>query len=266
MAQLTKEQRIFVVSKYLETKSYNEIIRAFRVRFPDRVVPYKTTIQRNVKKYMEHGTSLNLNKQFSGRRRTARSVENIEEARIELQNNPGNFSLRRNNLELTRSSLQRIIKNDLKWHPFKILTRHQLLAADFQRRVAYSNWFERESHNPRFLRRVVIGDEACFSMNGKVSTQNVRMYAPKGDRPDFNYDVNQSREKLNVWSGICGNGCIIGPFFFEGSVTGRKYLEMLNTHIFQAITHCVIVLIMVRMAYGMFGGFKMEPLLIDYVQ
>ena len=237
MVQLTKEQRVFVVSRYLETKSYQAVRVDFQQRFPGRAMPCKSTIDRNVKKYLEHGTSLNLNRQFSGRRRTARSGQNIADVREEMLANPRNFSLRRNNLNLSRCTIQRIISQDLKWHPYKIFTRHALQPNDFQRRITFSRWFEQAAFNPRFLRRVVIGDEATFSMNGKVSSQNVRMYAPHGNRPDFTYEVSNCREKLSVWVGLCGNSAIIGPYFFDGTVNGRKYLDMLETFVFPSITN-----------------------------
>ena len=84
-----------------------------------------------VKKYKDHGTTLNPNKEFSGRRRTARTLENVQEVRTELENNPRNVSLRRNNLEILKSSLQRIIKLDIRWHPLKIFILHRLQPGDF---------------------------------------------------------------------------------------------------------------------------------------
>ena len=76
----------------------------------------------------------------------------------------------------------------------------------------------------------VIGDEAGFWMNGKVVTLNVREYAPVG-HPEFNYDVNFSREKVNVWAGLCGNGLLLGPFFFERNLNGIGYLQILNEQV-----------------------------------
>ena len=63
----------------------------------------------------------------------------------------------------------------------------------------------------------MISDEACFFMNNKVNTQNIREYAPLGNPPAFNYDVNGSQEKLTVWAAVCGNGSLIGPFFIDGN-------------------------------------------------
>ena len=59
--QLTTEQRTFVVTKYLETKSIKSVQDQFRQRFPNRNAPAKRTIQQNVLKYKRHGTSLNRN-------------------------------------------------------------------------------------------------------------------------------------------------------------------------------------------------------------
>ena len=68
-------------------------------------------------------------------------------------------------------------------------------------------------------------------MDGQVNTYNVRLYAAAGQPPEFNYEVNISREKLTVWIGLCGGGQIIGPFFFERNVTGQMYLQMINNDV-----------------------------------
>ena len=65
-------------------------------------------------------------------------------------------------------------------------------------------------------------------MNGEVNSQNVRQYAPRGERPDVNYDVNDCRARMTVWVGICGNGRLLDLFFLEGNVNGERYLQMLN--------------------------------------
>ena len=75
--QLTKEQRVFTVEKYFETRSLDQVVQCFEDRFPERDYPTKMTIWRNVSKYKTEGTSLNPNKGRSGRRRTGRSDENV---------------------------------------------------------------------------------------------------------------------------------------------------------------------------------------------
>ena len=73
---------------------------------------------------------------------------------------------------------------------------------------------------------MIIGDEVGFSMNARVNSQNVREYAPRGQQPNLDYVVPESRERLTVWVGFCGNGELIGPVFFDRSVSGPFYLQM----------------------------------------
>ena len=67
MGQFTAEQRTFIVLHYNRTQSLAAVQNAFRERFPDRIPPTKTTILKNFRKYCNHGTSLNRNKNNSGR-------------------------------------------------------------------------------------------------------------------------------------------------------------------------------------------------------
>ena len=86
--QLTTEQRVFVVTEWMRTGSLQQVADEFAERFPDRAVPAKSTIWKNIRKYRREGTSLNLNKGRSGRRRTARSNENIRAVCELLQRDP----------------------------------------------------------------------------------------------------------------------------------------------------------------------------------
>ena len=54
---------------------------------------------------------------------------------------------------------------------------HQLKDQDYAERIQFCEWFQNQVRNPRFLANFIIGDEAAFHLNGKVTTQNVRQYA-----------------------------------------------------------------------------------------
>ena len=231
MVQLTTQQRVFIVLHYNRTQSLLEVQNAFRERFPDRNAPTKTTILKNVRKYSHHGTSLNLNKNNSGRPRTARTPENIAAVRRLLEENPRNISARRNPIEISSAGFNRITRLDLKWHPYRMHVRHELLQNDYARRVHFCEWFNQKCEDPDFVNHLVIGDEAAFQLNGEVSSQNVRQYAPQGNPPEFNFNRNDSRTKLTVWAGLCGNGIVLGPYFFEENVDGIAYLRMLHEYV-----------------------------------
>ena len=132
MVQLTTEQRDFVVKKFHETKSFKATQDAFEERFRDRESPSKKTFWNNVRKYENHGTSLNMNKGHSGRKRTGRSAENIEAVRQQLAQHPRETSARRNGVGLFRASFNRITRMDLHFHPFRMRVRHQLLLRTFK--------------------------------------------------------------------------------------------------------------------------------------
>ena len=115
--QFTTKQRVFIVKKYNETRSYRQVREAFTREFPDRRPPSGSTIRLNVIKYSSHGTSLNRNQFNSGRNRSGRSEQNIERVHQLLQENP-HVSCRRNGLELPPATFNRIVRLDLNYHPY----------------------------------------------------------------------------------------------------------------------------------------------------
>jgi len=232
MVQLTIEQRVFVVTVFHQTGSLQQTRDAFRERFPEREPPAAKTIWANVKKYRDHGTSLNRNKGNSGRRRTGRSEENIEAVRQQILEHPRDTSARRNGVGLSAATFNRITRLDLHLHPYRMHIRHQLLPADLARRLAFARWLiAHVERDVNFLRHLIVGDEAAFCMDGKVNTHNVLEYAPARQPPEFNFEVNMSRQKRTVWIGFCGSGQVIGPFFFERNVNGNMYLQMINNDV-----------------------------------
>ncbi len=68
-------------------------------------------------------------------------------------------------------------------------------------------------------------------MNGLINRQNNRKYSPYRQPPQNFYEKSISRENISVWMGLTGSGLVIGPLFYEGNMTGEKYLAMLNEQI-----------------------------------
>ena len=127
MMQLTTEQHVFSVSEWIRTGSLQEVANRFGERFPERPVPVKSTIWKNVRKHQREGTSLNLNKGWSGRRRTASTDANIRAMQELLYRNP-NVSVRRNSLGIAPSTFNNIVRLDIQWYTYKMIRRHQLLS------------------------------------------------------------------------------------------------------------------------------------------
>ena len=58
--QLTREQRVFVVTKFLQSGSIQAVQSSFEEQFPDMPFPTKTIVWKIVQKYRSEGISLNL--------------------------------------------------------------------------------------------------------------------------------------------------------------------------------------------------------------
>mgnify|MGYP001549509159 CR=1 FL=1 len=79
--QYSKVQRSFMVRTYNRTGNVKETINLFTQRFPGARRPCYNTVVRNDTKYEAEGTSHNLNKGRSGRRRwqiTAANVAHVQ--------------------------------------------------------------------------------------------------------------------------------------------------------------------------------------------
>lgn len=62
--------------------------------------------------------------------------------------------------------------------------------------------------------------------------QSTRFWSHKN--PDFTIEKRMKSKTLTVWAGIWSGG-LIGPFFFEGTGTGFRYLQMLQEQIYPAL-------------------------------
>lgn len=248
MVHLSVDERTFLVEKYLQSKDCDRVLLEFRRRYPNRPQPHRNTVYWNVRKFSNNGTVKNMHKERCGRRRTGRSVGNVNTVRNLLEQNP-RISCRKNTSGLPSATFNRIVRLDLKWHPYRIFVRHELKDADYPRRLQFARRFRDSCHNARFLPNIVIGDECSFAMNGRVTTQNVRMYAPVNQPPNFTYEVSNDRSKVTVWAAITGNNSLIGPYFFQGNVNGRTYLDLMNNFALPALAQAYNVNIQDRNAH-----------------
>ncbi|GBP47364.1 hypothetical protein EVAR_38965_1 [Eumeta japonica] len=113
-----------------------------------------------------------LDEQRSGRLRTSRTEENIDVVRYLVHENPTQ-SIRKHSraLNILRSTLQRILKKDKKFHPYKVHLVQELKDTDATNRISFVN----EMMNRFTLsNNVLFSDEAHFYINSHVSRQNCR--------------------------------------------------------------------------------------------
>ena len=130
-------------------------------------------------KFREHGTVVDLCSKatggtYSGRKKSARTEENIAAVRNSVGRSPKK-SMRRRSQELgmARELLRRVLTSDLHLYPYKIQIKQQLTDADKEKRVTMCEWFCNVLENDEnFLEKVWFSDEAHFLLSGHVNSKN----------------------------------------------------------------------------------------------
>src|SRR6185437_8519161 len=201
--------------------------------------PSKGSINELLKKHNETGSVLNDQKGKSGRPKSARNQENIERVRLANIENRQTATRRLSaELNLPRSSLRRILKQDLKLFPYHIQNRQALSPRDMEARVTFAHQFlDQVARYPFFIRRVHFSDESHFQLDGQVNSHNAIFWG--NEKPTFVNHVPLHSEKVTVWAAVSFNG-IVGSYFFEEedqtvTVNKERYQQMIQDFFIPAI-------------------------------
>jgi hypothetical protein len=129
-------------------------------------------------------------------------------------------------LGLTKTSVHRILTDELKLYPYKIQVMQVLSDNDKVRRLRFAKWgavfFE---DHPLVLKRLWFTDEAHVDLTGYVNKQNMRFWATQN--PHIIHESPLHPQRVTVWCAISSQG-LIGPFFIAGSVTGETYRNLVQ--------------------------------------
>lgn len=98
------------------------------------------------------------------------------------------------------------------------------MESDYVNRANFCNWLLCQvDDNPVFLDEVLWSDEAQFSRDGVVNKHNLHYWA--NENPRWLREArHQQNWRINVWCGLY-NGSIVGPYFYEGTLTAQRYTE-----------------------------------------
>ena len=208
----------------------------YRRRFNFNNFPHKFQITCWVKKFYDTGTLIKSTKKgqpsTSSRKLTAKSPENVGTVCDSVARSPKK-SLRRRSQEmgLSRSSVQRILKRNLQLYPYRIQIKQALTQNDMAKRVEMCRWFENKIEEmPDFL-HVWFSDEAHFSLSGHANSKNSVFWG--SEVPDEILQMPLHSAKCTAWVAISKHG-IIGPFWFENdvgetvTVNKERYIVVLN--------------------------------------
>ena len=247
--QFTPEQRNLIALEYHKLrgsyKCYSKVMAIFNNKFPGVKKPTIKTVKNIWKKQNEHFSVHNLNSKlspgntYSGRPRSVRTPPNIQAVKDVLDEDaikdpdaPDINSARKNVLGISKSSWQRIAKDDLHYHSYKLIVSQKLKPEDHARRVRFANNILNNT-TVADTKHTAFSDEATFSLDGEINTQNTRRYAPQkvrgenqGGRPEqFRLGKSKYPQKVMVFLGVYGNGETWGLKFIEEGKTmdGNQY-------------------------------------------
>ncbi|GBM37732.1 hypothetical protein AVEN_179814-1 [Araneus ventricosus] len=192
--------------------------RLYRERFPEGPHPTRQAILKVVKRLRKTScvTSRPLN--------VGRKVHTEDVLAYTLAHPQSSTKMISENCGLSKSRVWTIL-NKSGAHPYRSAPVQGLLPRNTERRYTWCNFVMNnlEDH-PTFLADIIRKDEACFCI--MFNRQNVHTWSL--ENPRYAVEVrHQLRWSINVWCGIF-NDRLIGPVFYEVTLTGQRYLELLQ--------------------------------------
>ncbi|XP_077511001.1 uncharacterized protein LOC144121701 [Amblyomma americanum] len=112
------------------------------------------------------------------------------------------------------------------WRPYRVRVHQHLSPADKAQRVSFCrSEQQRLAADPGRLDFLMFSDEAVFHLDGQVNRQCTRFWSK--NNPHFTHTRAVNSPRTVVWCAIWREG-VVGPFFFEDSVTADSYLRLLK--------------------------------------
>lgn len=216
----SKDLQKLVLSKYEKGEGPSEIFRHLNGALCLR------TVKRWCKMIRETG-SIDLSTS-PGRPRTARTKASIRKVKDRLCRKR-NVTSRKLAVELniSRTSVRRILKNDLLLQSYKKVVEPLLTDEHKEKRKKFSNWV-RTHFRKEDTMKILFSDEKMFDIDGIYNSQNDRVWAANRAEADEKGGVRQKRkfpQKVMVWLAVCSKGVSPIVIFDEGTINHDRYIR-----------------------------------------
>ena len=160
--------------------------------------------------------------------RTVRAAANIRKVKHRHDRLQG-FSCRKIvcDLRISRTSAQRILKDDLKLKSYKRKVQPKISEDQKAKRLKFASWIRTNFRKEDTL-RFLFSDEKMFDIDGVYNFQNERIWAPNRADADAKGGIKQIPKfpkKVMVWLGACSKGVSPLVIFKEGTVDHERYIQ-----------------------------------------
>lgn len=152
-----------------------------------------------------------MNKDHSGCKKSARTLQNINLAR-ELIENESTNGIRKiaAMTNLKRESVRKILKTKL--FPYKLQCLQKLYPEDKMRRLRFCATINEPSSANQLNIENIFSDECHIYLEGMINKQNFRKWSP--EKPSDHVEKPLHSPKITVWCGLSAHK-IYGPYFFR---------------------------------------------------
>lgn len=131
------------------------------------------------------------------------------------------------------------MKKDLNLKAFKIPVVQKLTESDFDHRLAACQSFiTMLEEDPTVKSRLLMTDESIFSLDSTISPSHARHWSH--DKPNVVQQKPLQPARQLVWCGLTSTN-VIGPYYFDGPVTGESYRNMLENFLFPELRRLRLV-------------------------
>lgn len=204
------------------SKNSRLALEKYRRKYPGRRLPSHSHFFKIARRLRRFGT---LDRSGS---RIIHENEDMEIDVLALIESDPRLSVREvaDNLNCSRSLVHKVLTKH-KYKAFKVQPVQSLHPGDPQRRLNFCRWvLQRYEQDYNFLGNIIWTDESKFSNKHKFNRKNTHVWSQNQPHAVEQFD-NQVRFSINVWCGVTKNR-IYGPYFYDGILTGDRYLELLQ--------------------------------------
>lgn len=213
-----KTIRNIIIKKYLAGSTGAQIFKALKNTEISRAFVYKV-----ITRYKETGT--NADRQRSGRPRSVRTPQAIKVVRERIRRNPERSGRKlASELGMSKTSMQLLLKSDLKMRAYKKSKVHGLTASTIAKRKKRSEHILQWHEGDEFI----FSDEKLFVLEQSLNSQNDRIYSISfQDLPDDRKYVKrfQKPSSVMVWGAISKRGLLPLKFVDPGVKINAEYYK-----------------------------------------
>ena len=216
------QKRVFLQKSFEKFKNYANVQRAYRTKYQSKTAPSICAIKNIISNYEKTGSV--DRKRVVDKTKTMRTkslVEMVEKLFLE----DSKLSLRKaaNLVPASISTIRNVAREELNLKPYKVPRTFKLLKPDYTKRLKFVEFVK--SRRLNLETSFICSDEAFFYLHGGHNIQNDRIWAEF--QPDELVEQPLNDDKVMVWCAFSAKK-VYGPYFFEKTVNGDTYLDMLK--------------------------------------